>query len=203
MTTNINSLKAFKKLSDLGIFNGLEALKCLITISVDCENTKSAFIEIDDLVRNIQSEEDIYSPSICLLQSLNGPIEGFLLFCSSQETANLIMQNLKDFPDSPPLLKEIDFQQSVMNEWANIFAGNMMTSLINSRKENYIKLSVTEQIYDMKSAALDFIICQMAPKTDLLAVCQGKLKLLPEHNLMIDVWIILNPESELIRQGEL
>ena len=202
MTVNINSLKSFSELSDTGLSSGLEALKCLMTISIDYETINSAFIEIDNLIETIQAKEDINSPSICLLQSLNGSLEGFILFCSPLEMASFIMQKLKSYTSVSPLVQEIDFQQSVMNEWANIFTGNMMASLISSAQENYIKLSVTEQIYDMKSAALDFIICQMASKADLLAVCNGKIKLKSEQP-SIDIWIILNADSELLKKGDL
>ena len=203
MTINTNSLKSFVELSDTGLLSGLEALKCLMTISIDYETINSAFIEIDNLIETIQAQEEINSPSICLLQSLSGSVEGFILFCSPTKMASFIMQNLKSYTtDLSPLIEQIDFQKSVMNEWANIFTGNMMTSLISSAQDNQIKLSVTEQIYDMKSAALDFIICQMASKVDLLAVCNGKIKLKSQYP-PIDIWIILNADSELLKKGDL
>jgi len=200
MVINLQSLETFTKLSAKSFFRGLEALQCFTEIPINCKSTTSTLIEVDSLISASQFQDDNI-PSICLLQVLQGALDGFILFSSPKESASFITENLFNLLLNPPKEIEIDLQQSVLNEWVNIFAGNMTTSLSNIKTNKYIELSVTEQTYDLKNAALQFIACQMALKTDLLAVCHGSIKL-EGSNSNIDIWIILNPSSELLLSEE-
>ncbi|MDX1921116.1 MAG: hypothetical protein SFU25_10325, partial [Candidatus Caenarcaniphilales bacterium] len=121
------------------------------------------------------------------------------LFAASKSVVSQFTESLRSnvLPSRPLTNAEFDLYQSIINEWANIFAGNVISS-IESTKVGIIELTSTEQTYDMSGAALDFVACQMGVETDLIVLCHTNITIKNSHQFM-NVWIILSPDSRIFK----
>ncbi|MDJ0625589.1 MAG: hypothetical protein QNJ31_04390 [Candidatus Caenarcaniphilales bacterium] len=180
--------------------SGLEkatlAMESLMSQQMEFSEPFVLLTDIDNLTKFFA--EDRGDPSVCLLQNVSGSLDGFFLFAAPMEVINEFTQTIsRQVPGKDLSVTEFDLAQSIMNEWANIFAGNVISS-IQSPKIGIIELTSTEQTYDMSGAALDFIACQMGVDTNQIAICHSCIHTKNSKKVM-NVWIVINPDSHLFK----
>ncbi len=188
-----SKLDIFSCWMNAGLNKGVNSLREFIGLSTELSEPECSLLETDNIV---YGERRIGEPSICLLQSMQGVVDGFLLFSISNEALVKIMKQIRKenllFADLPDYV----LTQSILNECANVFAGNML-STINYVDLDPLHLTPGEQTYDLTGAALEFIACQMGMASSCAAVCSSSIYI-NELKESIHVWIIVNPECELL-----
>lgn len=190
-------LDTFTLWTRTGIYNATSVLSGFMGAELEHSEPLISLTSIDNLTKMFNWVER--EPSVCLLQALSGGLHGFFLFAASTEVVSQFTQSLSSsvLPSRPLTFAEFDLTQSIINEWANIFAGNVISS-IESTKVGIIELTSTEQTYDMSGAALDFVACQMGVETDLIVLCHTNITIKGSHQFM-NVWIILSPDSQIFK----
>lgn len=179
-----------------GLNKATNAMEALMSSAMEYTEPFIVLTNIDSLPKFFEQQQS--EPSVCLLQRVSGSLDGFFLFAAPTEAINEFTDTISNqVPGKDMNVAEFDLAQSIMNEWANIFAGNVISS-IQSSKVGIIELTSTEQAYDMSGAALDFIACQMGVETEQIAVCHSCIHLKDSRRLM-NVWIVINPDSRLFK----
>lgn len=184
MTEKHEGLTYFSQWVQSGLPFAVEAIKEFTGLSSEFSKPEIAMKNIDEICSHSEDK-----PSICLLQSLNGGIKGYLLFAASAELANCLAQSMSKQISVSCCIPESLLCQSLITEWANIFAGNLV-SLLPER--GIIALAPIEQTYDMSGAALDFIACQLGLENQVIAFGTTCISFdqMPGN---IQVWIIVSP----------
>jgi chemotaxis protein CheY-P-specific phosphatase CheC len=193
--------KLFSEWAKVGFSNAAAAMSNFMSLPVVFSEPTIIFTDISNLIRFVNDHPG--DPSVCLLQGVKGGLDGFFLFSAPPESVSSISKSIQStiFDSSKLNLKEVVMEQSIMNEWVNIFSGNLLSS-IESKNLDLLELTSAEQTYDMSGAAMDFIACQMAVDTDLVALSHTKLKIAVTGDV-IDVWIVINPNSKAFKSNYL
>jgi len=196
----VSSVDLFTSWTKLGVKKAVKAMSEFMMAPVVCSEQAIIFTRIDELIRFVQQKNE--KPAVCMLQGISGSVEGFFLFSASTNLVSALTTTLNNnllMGDSLQV-PEFALGQSMVNEWVNIFSGNVISSL-RAPEIGTIEMTSTEQTFDMSGAALDFIACQMGVETDLIAVCHSRIQVVGTNEQM-DVWIIINPNSQLFDLSE-
>ncbi len=186
MTEKHKGLTYFSDWVQSRLPHAVQAVKEFTGLSSEFSPPKISLKKIEEISEYYQEE-----PSICLLQSLNGGIQGYVLFAASSEFANGLVYSMSKQISVSSCIPESLLCQSLINEWANIFAGNLVACM---PEKGIIALTPIEQTYDMSTAALDFIACQLGLEHQFIALGSTSISFenVPGN---IQIWIIVSPSA--------
>jgi chemotaxis protein CheY-P-specific phosphatase CheC len=186
-------IEAFGSWVKRGIYNATSVLSGFMGVELKHSEPQIMLVSVDDLKHGLEGCEK--TASVCMLQQLIGVLKGFILFAAPPVVISRFIESMAPMIPGRDLqcVSELALAQSVINEWANIFAGNVISS-IESQDVGIIELTSTEQAYDMSGAALDFVACQMGISTDMVVLCHSRLQIAMSKEAM-DIWIVLSPDS--------
>lgn len=137
-----------KEIGNIGAGNATTALSTMINGKVDMSVPKVALLEFKDLPDMVGGAENIV---VGILITLEGEINGMMMFMMEQSSAYHLVNLLMGRPNSEEAFTEMEF--SALKEIGNIIAGAYLSSLstlINIR----IDASVPYMSIDMAGAIL-------------------------------------------------
>lgn len=190
-TLNEMEFDVLREIGNIGAGNATTALSTMLNIKIDMQVPKVDMLDFKDLAEVVGGAETIVAG---ILLSLEGDVDGMMLFVMERSSAHHLVRKLMGLPDDDAEEEFSEMDVSALQEIGNIIAGAYLSS-IAAMTNLTILPSVPYLAVDMAGAILSVPAIEFGKLGDKALLIESQFKEI-DMDMDISGYFILIPQIE-------